>query len=417
MLSDSKTYTSPSWGTSLWTWAGGWTVHRMRRAIEAHDRGSFADSYAAAEKVTQWAMVFGAIGQRISPSVRFPRAVEGGTEGLDLVVRREAEELFVGEKTTLGPAFPSFWSTVWNHAMMGFCWWQTAWVPSADGSLVVPRSTIWPCESVMYDMGRTKWVAITLEEGLIDIDPNDPRWTLVADGDRPWLSGAIRAIGSEYVDAAFTKDDRSSYSDEHGRPKPIGILPPNTPVDSPEGKAAFETLKIMRESEAGGIWPHGMTVEQLESSANTATLFRDILDSAGMAVAIAVLGTDGTMSKGTGGVYSSPTYAGVAENRVGADVTVTERAANVVLGRYRTRNYKSGVRVPPRAVIRMPDTQRDARTKSLSERLLALHSIIKAEQGSNCIVTQDRVNTLSAQLDVPPPTLALPAPPAQNTGD
>lgn len=415
MLKESKSYTAPGWGASPWTWAGGWTVHRMRRAIEAHDRGLFADSYAAAEKVTQWAIPFGALHQRISPTLRFPRAVEGGEEGLDLVVRRESEELFIGQDTELGPAFPSLWSTLWHLAMMGFCWWQTAWVATADGSLVVPRTQIWPAESVMFDKGRGRWVAITLEEGLVDIDLTDPRWTLVADGDRPWLSGAIRAIGSEYVDAAFAKDDRSSYSDEHGRPKPIGILPADTQIESPEGREAIETLKVLRESDAGAVFPHGFDVKMLESSANTASLFRDILDAAGMAVAIAVLGTDGTMSKGTGGVYSSPTFAGVAENRVGADVTVTARAANVVLGRYRQRNYQ-GVRVPPRAVIRMPDTQRDARTKSLSERLLALNAIVEKERANGFVVTQGRVNSLAAQLDVPPPTLPVDAAQPPGTG-
>lgn len=407
MLGESKKYTAPAWGTSLWTWAGGWTVARMRRAIEAHDRGTFADSYAAAEKVTQWAIPFGALNQRISPTLRFPRAVEGGDEGLDLLVRQEAEALFVGEDTQLGPAFPSLWSTVWHHAMMGFCWWQTAYLPSADGSVVVPSTTIWPAESVMYDQGRDTWLAITLEEGLIEIDPNSERWTLVADGDRPWLSGAIRAIGSEYVDATFTKDDQSSYADEHGRPKPIGILPAETQVDSPEGRAAFETMKILRESDAGAVLPHGMSVEQLAPSNATALLFRDILDRAGMAVAIAVLGTDGTMSKGTGGVYSSPTFAGVAENRTGADVTVTVRGANKVLRQWQQRNYR-GVRVPPHAVIRMPDTQRDARTKSLSDRLLALHAILEKERNSGCVVTQERVNSLAQMLDVPPPQLAVP---------
>jgi hypothetical protein len=92
---------------------------------------------------------------------------------------------------------------------------------------------------------------------------------------------------------------------------------------------------------------------------------------------------------------------------------VTERGANLVLSRWRARNY-TGVKVDPRAVIRMPDTQRDARTKSLSERLLALHSIIKAEKESGCVVTQERANTLAAQLDVPPPQLAATPPGAQS---
>lgn len=416
-MNETRAYTAPIWGQSPYTWAGGWTVKRMRRAIESHDQGYFQDSYAASVKVTQWAQIFGALHQRIAPALRLPRAVEGATGGLDGLVRQEAEGLFCGNGNDLAPAFPSLGQTVWHRAMLGFAWWQTTFVPSADGSMVVPRTTIWPVEATYFNRGIKRWFAYTTEEGLVEIDPADPRWTLVADAEldehgesRPWLDGAIRAVGEEYVEAVFTKDDRADYSDQHGRPKPIGILPPSVKVDSPEGKAALQVLQLIRESDAGGLFANGTTVTQLEASANAVQLFKDILDSNATAVAIAILGTDGTMSKGTGGVYSSPMFQGVAENRVASDVKAYQRASNRILSAWRARNY-ADARAPLTAVIRLPDTDRDARTKSLSERLLALHTILDKEKANGCEVTQERVNELAKQLDVPPPTLAIKNPP------
>lgn len=391
-------------------WAGGWDVERMRLAIEWHDRGRFTESWAAAQKVSQWAHVFGAMRQRISPTQRFPRCVEGGSEGIDKVARDEAEALFVGKGRDLGPAFPSLWGTIECLALMGFAWWQSYDVVQQDGT-VAPQTELWPPDATWYDVSRRQWVALTQEEGAIDIDPNDPRWTLIADKEEPWRAGAIRAVGIEFVDAAFARNDRSSYSDEHGRPKPIAVLPPDTKVTSndpakpAEGDAVYDTLQVLRESEAGAVFAHGTTIEQLEPSAEAVTLFESILNGAAMAVAIAILGTDGTMSKGTGGVYASPMFEGVAEDTVAADVAAVSKGATTVLERFRTRNYAEA-ETPLVAVIKMPDTKRDARTKSLSERMKAFHETIKAERENGFVITQERVNQIAEALDLEPPTLA-----------
>lgn len=404
MLSERQAYTS-AWSAGGYTWGCGWTVERARRAIELHDnQGCFHESYAASEKVTQWSRIFGALEQRIAPTLRLPRAVEGAMEGLDGLVRKEAEELFVGEERELGSAFPSLAGTVRLHAMMGFCWWQTSWRASPDASTVVPKTEIWPVSATRWDQARRTWVALTQEEGAVDIDPEDPRWTLVADGDRPWLSGAIRPISPEYMEAMFSKDDRADYADQHGRPKPVGILPDGISVEDEVGQAAQQAMEQFREPEASAIFPHGMNVQQFPPSAEVAALFKDIIEDDAAGVAIALLGTDGTMSKGTGGVYSSPIFSGVAEARVAADVTVVKRAAQQVIARWRARNYPTAA--TPKATIWMPDSDRDMRTKSLAERLLLLHKIIDVEAANGFTVTQGRVNDLAKRLDVPPPTVA-----------
>lgn len=410
MLKERERYTAPAWGASLETWAGGWTVDRMRVAIQLHDGGRFRESTAASKKVTQHAAVFGALSQRMAPTMRFQRSVEGGEAGLDGVVREEAEGLFVGKAAELGPAFPSFRGTLRALAMMGFCWWQTSYVPSTDGSVLHPVTQIWPSQSVWFDSLRKVWIAQTYEEGQVIISPDDPRWTLIGGSaddpeDLPWLNGAVRAIGPEYIDAMFARNDRSEYSDVHGQPKPIGILPPDVKTEDENGKAAFDSLESLLESRSGALFPNGMIFQMAAAAVGATQVFKDIIDSAATSVAIVLLGTDGTMKAGSGGVYSSPQFGAVAENRVADDVEAVSDGATRVLNKWKARNYPNAT-VPLRATIQMPDTQRDARTKSISERTLAAHVIIKAERDSGCVVDQERVNAIFAALDLPPPKLA-----------
>lgn len=426
----SKSYTAPPpWGMSLATWAGDWTIERMREAITWHDRGRFRESNLAAEKVTQHAPVFAALKNRVAPTVRFPRSVKGGSRGLDRIVREEAEALFKGSGAALGPSFPSLRETVRTLAMLGFQWWQTAWVPTADGSQVVPQTQAWPSYAVRRDPLTGKWYATTNEESEVEISPDDPRWTLVG-GDahdpnaRPWLDGAIRAIGREFVDGAFAANDRSEYSDNHGQPKPIATLPEGMKVGGAldadgnaiksEGDQVFESLQDLADSRSGAVFPYGTEFEMLASTVGAAQVFKDILGDVSTNVALAILGTDGTMKAGSGGVYSSPQFGSVAESRVADDVEAICRGATQILERWRLRNY-AGSKVPLEAVIEMPDTERDARTKSISERRAALVVAIKAERDAGCEVTQERVNELAAELDLTAPTLpAAPPPGAQS---
>ena len=430
-LSPSKRYTAPTnYGTSTTTWADDWTVERMRQAIHWHDRGRFKESHAASEKVTQHAIIFGALENRTAPTLRFPRSVKGGTRGLDRRVREEAEVLFVGSGRELGPAFPSLRETLRALAMLGFQWWQTTYEPSpADDGTVVPVTQAWPAHAIRHELESRRWFATTNEEGEVELVPGDPRWTLIG-GDqhdpngKPWLRGAIRAIGREFVDGAFAANDRSEYSDAHGMPKPVGTLPegvalgPKQDADGnavpSEGDQAFESLQALADSRSGALFPFGMKFEMLAAGVGAAQVFKDILESVAANAAIVFLGTDGTMKAGSGGVYSSPQFGAVAEARVADDVEAIATGCTRILMLWKARNYPAA-KVALRAVIEMPDTQRDARTKSISERRVALVAAIEAERKAGFTLTQERVNELAGELDLSPPILpAAPPPGAQS---
>jgi hypothetical protein len=125
-------------------------------------------------------------------------------------------------------------------------------------------------------------------------------------------------------------------------------------------------------------------------------------------VGLALLGSDGTMKSGTGGVYVSPTfYEGVLMSKVRDDTEAIARG--ISFGRIRpwcVFNYADQVDPIPVVELPLPDPERDARTKAYGDRLLQLHAIIKVETDNKCSPNQDRINALAKRLDVDPPTLA-----------
>lgn len=386
-------------------WTGSWTVAKMREAIDAHDRGFFYYSSAAAVKITQYAPIFGALRQRVEPPLGFQRRVLGGSRGLDRLVREEVERQFSDESDSypswlLGDIYKAL-------ALMGFCWLQHVYRPSADGSILEVRTRPWPTSAVQWLEYKGIYQALTLD-GPIDLVDGDGHWSLVGHGEAPHLNGAVRALGTEFVDGGYGRRDRSDFSDKYGHPKPVGILPEGVAVDSPEGKSVAEAVEGLSEPGSGGVFMHGTAVEMLEAAGGTAsTIFQQILDSTWTNVACVLLGTDGTMSKGTGGVYTSPTFAGVKLEIIRSDVKAEQRAANRGhIVPYIAVNYADQVSVKPRLDVPLPDPERDARTTALAKRHLDLAAIAEAERKAGFVVDQPRIDTLAAALDVESPTLA-----------
>lgn len=390
---------------SINPWVGSWTVARMREAIDAHDQGFFYYSSAASVKITQFAPIFGALRQRIEPPVGFPRRVVGGSEGLDRIAHREVEAMFGDESDS----FPSWLlGDIYKAlALMGFCWLQHVYRPSRDGSMLEIRTRPWPTAATQWVAHRGIYQALTTE-GPIDLVDGDGHWSLVGHGEAPHLNGAVRALGLEYVEGGFAKRDRNDFSDRYGHPKPIGILPPSVAVKDEIGQDTIEVVEGLSEPGSGGVFMNGTDIKMLSVDGGAASgIFQEILNSNWTNVACVLLGSDGTMTKGTGGVYTSPTFAGVKLEIIRSDVKAENRATNrghivpwIVV------NYGDQIRERPRLETPLPDPERDARTDSLAKRMAALIAQIKAERETGMLVDQARVDALAAALDVPAPRLA-----------
>jgi hypothetical protein len=268
----------------------------------------------------------------------------------------------------------------------------------------------WPTWAVNYYRYKRQFVALT-SEGPIDIVSGDGKWTIIADSDEPHFLGAIVALSEEVLGGIFDKRAWSAYIDKYGNPKWIGQMPPGTGVRTPEGDAAFDALATIRGPDGFGIVPNGMNIDIKGLVAGASTVIKDSVESHWQYIAAVLLGSDGTMTRGTG-VYSAPIFAGVRRDLVDRDLRAIVRGANGGhVAPWLAFNYAASIEeasgwIDPVLDIPLPDPDADARIKSYSERVKSFHDIIEKES-KWFIITQERVDQLAKSLEIDTPVLNL----------
>lgn len=394
----------------------GWTVKRARDAISMHRQGVFLESSSLSIVLLSFAPVLAATGQRLAPALALPRKIKCGTRGLSRILGAEVEkQIAPSSGLTPSPYFPpTLWgSTGFDLAFMGFSVWQHAYgEPDPDTGVRMCYTRRWPTWAIQYHRYRRQFIAMT-SEGPIDIVSGDGKWTIVADSEEPHFLGAIVALHEEVLAGIFDKRALSSYIDRYGNPKWIAVMPPATGVRTPEGDALFDSLATLRGPDGFGVVPNGTTVKLEGLTAGASTVVKDALDSHWQYIAAVLLGSDGTMTRGTG-VYSAPIFAGVRRDLVDRDLRAEVRGANAGhIAPWLSFNFEASIReakgwIPPVLDIPLPDPDADARIKSYSDRLKSFHDIIEKES-KKFIITQERVEQLAKSLEIDAPTLNLKA--------
>jgi len=398
----------------------GWTVERMRNAIAVHDNGVFLESSLLAITSLRFGPVLAALSQRIAPILSLPRHIRGGLRGVSRILAAEVESQLV-PRTGLLPS-PYFPETIWgsvaaDRAMMGFAVLQhTYGEPDPETGIRPVYTRRWPTWAVQYYRYRRTYVAIT-NEGPVDIVSGDGKFTLIADEEEPHFSGAVRALGVEVLDGMLAKQARSHYIDLYGNPKLVGTMPVGTGVRTPEGDDFFQALQDVRNPDGIMVLPAGAKLDFVRLSGETSGVFKDALESVWAYVAAIILGSDGTLSRGTG-VYSAPIFAGVRRDLIARDLASVVRATNQGhVYPWLSFNFRNtivaakeiGEWVEPVLDIPLPDPDGDARVKSQADRLAALVAQVKAERDAGMRITQERIQQLADAFDVKtPPMLADP---------
>lgn len=390
----------------------GWTLKRAREAVSMHRQGLFLESSSLALVLLSFAPVLAAIGQRLAPALALPRKVTCGTRGLSRILGAEVEKQLAPSAGLLpSPYFPpTLWgSTGFDLGFMGFSIWQHAYgEPHPETGVRMCYTRRWPTWAVNYYRYKRQFVALT-SEGPVDIISGDGKWTIVADSDEPHFLGALVALPEEVLAGIFDKRAWSSYIDKYGNPKWIGEMPPGVGVRTPEGDAAFEAIATVRGPDGFGLTPNGMKVDLKGLVAGASTVIKDSIESHLQYVALALLGSDGTIAKGTG-VYTAPLFEGVARSFVSRDLRAMVRGANAGhVAPWLSFNYAASIDaasgwVDPVLDIPLPDPGADARIKSYTDRVKSFHEIIDQES-KWCLITQERVEQLAKALEIEPPTL------------
>lgn len=396
----------------------GWDIARVRQAIFLHRQGIFLESAVLAQMVISFPPVYAALFQRVAPALSLPRRVKGGATGLSGFLRARLEEAMVpSDGLTPSPYFPPelYGAMGIDLALPGFSVLQHVMGdPDPDTGERDLYTRRWPTYAVTYYTNRRTFVATTDSEP-VDVC-NDGKFTLVADVDTPHLYGALLALGEEALDGKQTQRARAQWINRYGDPKLAITMPQQVPVRGEEGQAFFRAAQLIRNPDGFGIFPYGSKVEWTALSAAQSTAFDQALASNLMMVAIALVGTDGTVESGTGGVYTSPTASGVVRRHAQRDLAAEVRGAN--LGHVKTWvafNYSGSIReaqaagevvVMPALDIPLPDPDADARIKSVVERTKAVTDQIVAARAANVVVDQAYVDALCTTYSVSPMTLA-----------
>jgi len=391
----------------------GFTLKRIRNAIDAHRQGLFIESSVLWYSIMSFGPVLAAVAQRIAPILSLPRQINAGTRGLSKLIGEEIEEQ-IAPREGLAPSahFPAtlYGAMAIDLAGLGFSVLQHIdGDPNPETGIRQRYTRRWPTWATQYYPYRRTFVAIT-NDGPVDI-VNDGKFTLIGDLEEPHLLGAIVALGEEAFDGKSTQRARSTYVDRYGGPKWVATMPPNTPVNSKEGDAMFEALRTIRGPEGFGAIPNGATFEPKSISASQNAVFSEALASNWQYVAAVILGSDGTMTRGTG-VYSAPIFAGVRRDLVDRDLKSIVRGTNQGhIVPYVIGNYRSSIETIPNFIlpvidIPLPDPEADVRIKSYSDRMKAFHEVIAAERNNGCSITQDRIDQLAAKFSIDPPTLS-----------
>jgi hypothetical protein len=390
----------------------GFDLNRIRQAISLHRQGSFIESSTLAIAIQSFGPIFAATRQRIAPSLSLPRFIRSGTRGLSRIVGEELRlQLFPSKGLLPSQYLPPtiFGAIAFDLIYMGFCVLQ-----SVDGEPdpitgVRPRYTRrWPSWAVQHYRYRKTFVALTTE-GPVDII-NDGKFTLIANNEDPHMFGAIVALGEEGFDGRSTQKARAGWINKYGNPKLVGIMPAGVAPNTPEGNAFEQAMGTLMGPDGRGILPHGAELGFEGLTAEKSSSFKEALDCNWQYCAAIILGSDGTMTRGTG-VYSAPIFAGVRRDLVDDDLTSEVRGLNqahihpYTLGNYEASIESSSGWFDPYLDIPLPDPDSDARIKSYADRVKALHETIAQERSNGFEVTQDRVNQLAESYEVDPPTL------------
>jgi hypothetical protein len=394
----------------------GWTLKRARDAVSMHRQGWFLESSTLAIVLLSFAPVLAAIGQRLAPALALPRKIKCGTRGLSRILGAEVEKQIAPSSGLLpSPYFPpTLWgATGFDLAFMGFTVWQHAYgEPDPETGVRMCYTRRWPSWAVNYYRYRRQFVALT-SEGPIDIVSGDGKWTIIADSEEPHFLGAIVALPEEVLAGIFDKRAWSSYIDKYGNPKWIATMPPGTGVRTPEGEALFDALATIRGPDGFGIAPNGTAIKLEGLTAGASTVVKDAIESHWQYIAAVILGSDGTMTRGTG-VYSAPIFAGVRRDLVDRDLRAIVRGANSGhIAPWLAFNYAASIEeasgwIDPVLDIPLPDPDADARIKSYSDRVKSFHEIIEKE-ARWFVITQERVEQLAKSLEIEPPVLNLKA--------
>lgn len=286
-----------------------WTYAKINSAIDSHELGVFADSAALADAFGRDDRIAACLNTRVNALLGRHGAsfsIEPSEEGdgrSRKALAREVDEWWIDavpEKTAR--------QILRDRILLGVSVSRIEW--QAVGGRWVPRVRPWPMQFVHWD-DASACFKVQAKEGIFDVRAGDPEWLIHSSSeDRPWMDGAIRALGLAFLLRSFSWRDWARFSERHGMP----IIAIKEPADASEDDKAtfFNGMKnmgrggVLRLPQQPGPDGVGFGVEFIEARDTGWESFKAFGDALAVSIAVYLLGQNLT-TEVQGGSYAAAT--------------------------------------------------------------------------------------------------------------
>lgn len=167
---------------------------------------------------------------------------------------------------------------------------QLVWTDrGAAANRVVPTLKVWHPRNIRSDMRRRVWQVRIDGGSWVDVEAGDGKWLLYTPygESRPWAWGVWRAIALWHLLKQYAIQDWADYSGKNAGGHIVATTPEQFHKEKRKEVAA--DLFALQANSAIAL-PAGVTLDLLESDANTFQTFVAQKDAADMGIAVAILG-------------------------------------------------------------------------------------------------------------------------------
>ena len=288
-------------------WAD-WSIATIRNAVQSHVLGNFQQAAILVDSMLADDRIQAATNGRIKGVTKCEWTFEPAKGG-----KRQANEI-----TKLWPEI--FTEEIAEQILlwaifMGFALCEIIWEPQDD--LWIPRLKLWHPLYIYYRIDCRKYVVVTQDQGVLEIDEGDPKWFLYAPWGsyRGWIRGAVRSCSIPWVVRQFALRDWGRFSEVHGLPIKKLMVPAQAPAGD---KARFFASVQRLGSEAmfalpqqgdgkGGVGP-SFDVELLEAKDRAWEAFPGLIAQCERSITLAIRGTNLTTEVDGGSFAAAETH-------------------------------------------------------------------------------------------------------------
>lgn len=295
----------------VYTWSEWDSVDRVKAALVALDTGHFLPAAQLCDAMLRDDRIAGVLRTRVNGLLGLPVDVDTG----DKDNQKIANEVRDGLREWCPK--PEVKRLLRSGIMLGVGLGQLAW-DTSDTEQWTPRMRWWHPQFLQWRWDtRSYWVQTM--GGQIEIAPGDGQWVLYApDGEQlGWLDAMVRSLAIPWLVRQWARRDWARYSEVHGLPIRVGIVPAKADNDD---KERFVQELAQLGSESVIRTPQGsedgskFDVKLLEASSASWEGFQALLNKTDVDIAVAALGQNLTTEAGTG------TKGSLATAQVHADI-------------------------------------------------------------------------------------------------